>query len=581
MFGREKKKASPAASVQQVHTPPKETAPNTSKSWRFYLILFSLSLLSFISALDGTVIASALPKITNDLSAADSYVWIANSFLVSQTVIQPLCAQLCNIFGRRTPMFVSIALFMLGSGIAGGATTSAMLIAGRTVQGLGSGGIMMLVELVICDIVPLRERGKYLGMVLSSAAVAAVLGPVLGGALATANWRWIFYLNLPIAGVTMVIMVMFLRLHHEKETTWTRALLRIDWVGSLIFIGSLCSLLIGVISGGSKFPWSSWRVILPIVLGVVGWVAFHLYEWKPPRFCKEVSIPPRIFANRTSAAAFYIDFVSSILLVWVGFFWPFYFQALKGSSPLRSGINFIPFEAFLIVTAGIAGGLLTKFGRYRRLHFFGFCLSIIGPGLNIMLTSTTPRVSWVVFQMVDAIGRAFLLPTVLPAIMASLPDSDAAVATGMYSFLRSFGFVWGITIPGIIFNAQFDHHSHMISDSAVRLQLGGGRAYEAVGGTYIHSLEPMVRQQVLSAYREALKAVWMGAVAFGCTGLLAVFVEKHIPLRTQLDTQFGMEAASQQVAQDREKQVLAPSGVGGGAEERAQGDRVERAVLDT
>ncbi|KAF7950962.1 uncharacterized protein EAE97_002514 [Botrytis byssoidea] len=400
---------SPPDSVLQTQ---EESMPNTPKSWQFYLILFSPSFISFVAALDGSIIATALPKITNDLSAADNYVWIANFFLIAQTVVQPLYAQICNIFGRRTPMFASISLFMLGSGIAGGSNSSTMLIAGRTVQGLGSGGIMMLVELIICDIVPLRERGKYLGIVMSSTAIAAILGPAIGGALATANWRWLFYLNLPIAGVTMVFMAISLRLNHEKESTWARALLRIDWVGNFIFIASLCSLLVGLIFGGSVFSWSSLR--------------------------------------------------------WVCFFWPVFFQAIKGTSPLRAGTNFIPYEAFLIVTAGMAGGILSKFGHYRPLHLIGFVLSILGPGLNIMLSNTTPRVSWVIFQMVDAIGRGILLPTVLPAIMASLPDSEVATATGVDSFLRSFGFIWGITIPGIIFNAQFDRYSIRISDPAVR-----------------------------------------------------------------------------------------------------------------
>ncbi|KAF4630703.1 hypothetical protein G7Y89_g7434 [Cudoniella acicularis] len=485
-------------------------APSTSKSWKFYLILLSLTFICFVSSLDGSIIATALPHITNEISAADNYVWIANSFLVAQTVVQPLCAQLANIFGRRNPMIISISVFALGSGIAGGAKDSAMLIAGRTVQGLGAGAIFMLVEIIVCDLVPLRERGKYLGIVISSSAIGAIIGPVVGGTLADANWRWIFYLNLPSAGITIAVTVAFLRLHHEKESTWKGAFLRVDWVGSLIFIASLCSLLIGLVFGSSVFPWSSRRVIFPILLGAIGWAGFHFYEWKPPHFCREVLVPPRIFGNRTSAAGFYIDFISSTLLQWMCFFWPFYFQALQGASPLRAGINFIPYETFLIMTAAGAGAILTKLGHYRPMHLLGFCLSIIGPGLNIMLSPTTPKAVWVIFQMVDAVGRALLLPTVLPAIMASLPDSDVASATGMYAFLRSFGFVWGITIPGIIFNTQFKRHSSLISDLSVRQELSGGRAYQFVGGTYVQSLTPDVQQEAISVYREALKAVWVG-----------------------------------------------------------------------
>jgi MFS family permease len=518
-----------------------EVTASSTKNWRFYLILIALSFICFLSSLDGSIIAIALPRITQDLSGADNYVWIANSFLVAQTVIQPPCAQICNIFGRRWPLIFLIAVFALGSGVAGGAKDVTSIIAGRTVQGLGSGGIFMLVELIICDLVPLRERGKYLGMVMSSSAIGAIIGPVVGGALATANWRWIFYLNLPIAGVTMIIMAIFLRLRHRKEPSWKRALLRIDWIGNALFVTSLCSLLIGLIFGGTVFPWSSWRVVLPIVLGAIGWISFHVYEWKPPKFCAEPSIPSHIFGNRTSNAAFYIDFVSAMLLQWVCFFWPIYFQGVKGTSPLKAGIYFIPFEAFLIIIAAVAGGILSKLGHYRPLHLLGFSLSILGPGLNIMLTATTPKITWVVFQALDAIGRAFLLPTVLPAVLASLSDKDTASATGMYSFLRSFGFIWGVTIPGIIFNTQFDRHSSRISDAQIRQEMGGGRAYERVSGAYVQSLTPSLQAEVVSVYLEALKAVWIGAVAFGVTGILAVLVEKHIPLRTEMTTEFGID----------------------------------------
>jgi MFS family permease len=359
-------------------------------------------------------------------------------------------------------------------------------------------------------------------MVMSTSAVGAITGPVVGGALASAHWRWIFYINIPISGAIIFTMLIFLHLKHEKAPTWYTALEKVDWIGNIVFISSLCSLLIGIVSGGVLFPWSSWRIVLPIVLGSCGWAAFHIYEAMGSTLCPEPSVPPRIFRNQTSAAALYISFMSSMLLQWVCFFWPIYFQGIQGTSPLHAGINFIPYEAFLIVTAAVAGVILSRFGSYRTLHLLGFGLSITGPGLNIMLSQSTPKSVWVVFQCVDAIGRGMLLPTVLPAVMASLPDSDAAAATGMYSFLRSFGFVWGVTIPGAIFNTQFERQASRISDIRVRHELGSGRAYQAVSGAYIKALSPDVHAEVLSVYHDALRVVWITAVGFGATGLVAV-----------------------------------------------------------
>jgi hypothetical protein len=158
-----------------------------------------------------------------------------------------------------------------------------------------------------------------------------------------------------------------------------------------------------------------------------------------------------------------------------------------------------------------------------------------------MLSCTTLKAVWVVFQMVDAIGRGLLLPTVLPAIMASLPRSNIVAATGMHSFLRSFGFVWGVTIPGTTFNTQFDCHASRIRDVKVRQELGSGRAYQSVSRSYLKTLSPTSHREVLSVYQDALKAVRIAALAFGATGFVAVAIEKHIPLRTELDTKYGME----------------------------------------
>lgn len=181
-------KAPTSSEIPAIQGAPSSTDTKAGKPWQFWVIIFSLCLIVFTAALDGSIIAIALPQITNKVpDAAEQYIWIASCFLLAQTVAQPPTAQLCNIFGRRNPMLISITTFAVGSGLAGAANSARMLIAGRTIQGLGSGGIMLLVELIVCDIAPMRERGKYLGIVLSTSAVGAIIGPVVGGALAEGN----------------------------------------------------------------------------------------------------------------------------------------------------------------------------------------------------------------------------------------------------------------------------------------------------------------------------------------------------------------------------------------------------------
>ena len=522
----------------------------SSRGWRFWTAILSLNFIGFVATLEGTVLGTALPRITQEIKTSGStdYVWMASSFALAQTVVQPPLAQICNIFGRRNPMVLSIVLFALGSGISGGANESGMFIAGRTIQGIGSGGILLLVELIVCDLVPLRERGKYLGIVLSSSAVGAVVGPVIAGALVEADWRWIFYLNLPICGLVIFMMIFSVRLRHRTAASWTTSLARVDWIGSILFVTSLCSLLVGLIFGGTdaKFAWDSWRVILPIVLGVVGWIVFHIYE--TTSFCKEPTIPSILFSNRTSIIGFFLVFDASILMQWVAFFLPIYFQGVRQVSPLKSGINFLPFQVFLIPAASITGAILSKTGKYKPLHLAGFVLCTLGLGLLTLLDDHTPTAEWVVFEAIVAFGQALLIPTILPAVQASLAESEVASSVGLYSFLRSFGWFWGITIPSIVFNNRWDQLDARIADPNVRISLAGGQAYHSAG---VHpSWSQATVAQVVGVYTDTMKTLWYAAIVPAGVGFFAVFLEKSLTLRDTLDTEFGLDQGKEEVSRE-------------------------------
>ncbi|KAL5389728.1 hypothetical protein DPSP01_002220 [Paraphaeosphaeria sporulosa] len=510
--------------------PPQASTPSESTSHKkrlaFWLVIASLCSIAFTSSLDGSIIAIALAEISSALSSEDQYVLVANCFLLAQTVVQPTFAQLCDIFGRRWPMIVTVMIFALGSGIAGGAKNTTTMIAGRTVQGLGSGGIMLMVELIVCDLVPLKERGTYLGIVLSTAALGAISGPVVGGAIAQRDWRWCFYINSPICALVLPVLIFNLRIRHHK-ISWSRLFTRVDWIGNTVFIGSMTAILVALFYGGTVYPWSSWRIITPLVIGTVGWATFHVSS--------SIELPRQL----------YMMFTTSLALQLVCFFWPLYFLAVRGTSLMRTGVYFMPFMFIMIPVSAIAGLLCSKTGQYHWLHCIGFVLTTLGPGLNLLLTAATPKATWAIFQVVDALGRACILSTTLPAVLAPLPEEDTATATGMNSFLRSFGFVWGITIPSVIFNNRFDRMSWKIQDDAVRAALQGGRAYQLSTGAFLKTLSSQTQSQVFEVYLDALKAVWLAAVAFGASGLVAVGVEKHVPLRTYLDTDYGLDTGNE------------------------------------
>ncbi|KAH8773845.1 major facilitator superfamily domain-containing protein [Diaporthe sp. PMI_573] len=519
--------------------PQHTTVSSFKPDWRFWLIYVSLCLVTFASAVDNTIVFTALPTITRALGGGSQYVWIANSYVIASTAIQPLCGQLSNVLGRRGPSLFFVALFALGSGIAGGANGVGMLIAGRTIQGIGCGGIFVLLDIIVCDLVPLRERGKYLGPMLAAGGLGSALGPLIGGALTEASWRWVFYITLPFSGLTLVTMVAFLRLHHVRDASWKQSLVRVDLPGNLLFIASITAVLLGLIMGGKDYPWASWHIILPLVLGFVGWVLFHVYQMSP--WCKEPSIPPWLFANRTSAVGFILSFLSGVLLEWVVYWYPLYFQALLGKSPLMSGVDTLPFNVLLMPAAMVSGILMSKTGTYRPLHVAAYVLLSLGLGLSSMLDATSSTAEWAIFQIILALGLGCTFVTLLPAIQAALPESDVATATATYSFFRSFGFIWGVTIPSLILDNHINNGLSSVDDADVRDQLAGGGAYQFAAYGGVQALPDGVRQQVTALYSGTFKTTWLAALAFSLLGFLLVFVEKHVEMRKELDTEFGME----------------------------------------
>lgn len=510
---------------------PEEKPAPTPKSLKFWSVFFALCLLGLSTALEATIVTTALPTILQSIpSVGGQYPWVGNAFLLSSAAIQPFIGQLASLFGRRYPLIFLTVAFILGSGIAGGATGPGALIGGRTVQGLGAGGILVLIDVVVCDLVPaLHERAKFLGLVRITGAIGSSVGPIVGGAIANKDWRWCFWLNLITGGVALVYLVLFLRVEgdEEKQKDWRAGLKKIDYVGTVIFMGSVTAVLLGLLMGGVLFPWGSANVIVPIVIGFVGWVAFHLYE----SFGRVPSpvVPSALFSTRTSAAGFGLAFDGALLLYWVIWFLPVYFQGVLGASPLQSGVNQLPLNLFLVPSGVVAGGVMGKTGgKYKVQHFLGFALISLGVGLFTLLGPDSHKAMWAIFQIITAVGLGIVLVTILPAIQVALGQRvDVAKSTAMYAFVRSFGGIWGVTIPSIIFNGQVDALLGRVSDVAVRGQLVDGQAYGFASRGAVQRLPDGVREEVLGVYTDALKTVWQVGLGFALAGFLCVFAVKQ------------------------------------------------------
>ncbi|CAD6446131.1 2b786199-f3c9-4435-9480-7ab88f4ac46b [Sclerotinia trifoliorum] len=517
------------------------SSPANVKTWRYWGVIIALCIVSLLVALEGTVVSTALPSITKELGGGETYVWVINAYFLSSTAFQPLYGQTANIFGRRWLIISAVALFILGSGIAGGAHSMTMLIAGRTVQGIGGGGCSMMIDMIICDLVPLRERGSVMGYIFGAATVATALGPFIGGILVQkSSWRWVFYINIPVASLGLLLIVLFLHVKWQKERTLMQKLRRVDFAGNAVFIAATISILIALTNAGTVYSWSNWRTILPIVLGFAGLGVFVLYEWSG--YCAEPTLPPVLFTNRTSATGFALTMLHAMFLYWEIYFLPVYFQAVCGSSPARSGVQLLPTVINLMVFAGVGGVLMEKLGRYLPLHAAAFALMTLGFGLFTLLDRHSSTAEWVIFQIIYAAGAGLPIGTLLPSVQAELKEEYTATATGTWAVLRSFGTIWGIAVSAAIFNNRFVHLIGNIDDQMTRAALSGGRAYELATKAFMSTLDTnqRLKGQVTEVYTESLKLTWQVAIALAGFGFLLVFLQREVTLRTELETEFGL-----------------------------------------
>ncbi|KAF4336325.1 multidrug transporter (major facilitator family) [Fusarium beomiforme] len=524
--------------TQDVTTKKKKPAFN--RGYSFWMTMLTLVMATLLVSLEATVVITSLPTIVESLNLGSSYIWVTNVFFLTTACVQPLFGQLCNLWGRKKVMMFIFATYTLGSGIAGGANGGAMLIAGRAIQGIGSGGVSMVNDVVISDLVPLRYRGNYVAILLLVATIGFAVGPFLGGIIVeNTTWRWVFYLNLPIGGVAIVVTYFFLNLQYDRTQSTMDKLRRIDYIGNAILIASSVSILIALTWAGPVYPWSNARILAPLIIGLLGLVGFVIYE--ASGIPSEPVMPIRLFPGRTSYIVYINTFLNMLLVQWCYFFLPLYFQAVKLSTPPRSGVQMLPVALIAIPGAALSAVVLTKWGKYKMLHVSGFFLMTLGVGLLGFLHEDSPPAAWILLQFIPAIGSGFLLNTLLPAFQASTDEADQAAATGNWTFMRSFGSVWGVAIAGSIFNTYTKRYSHMIDNELAREMLSSGDSYQSATRAFVMQFEEAIQTQIRHVFMLSLEKVYVISVAFGGLAWVLSLFEKDVPLRKELDTQYGLD----------------------------------------
>ncbi|KAK5677788.1 hypothetical protein LTS10_009671 [Elasticomyces elasticus] len=417
-------------------------ATTFTPGWRFYLAFISLLVITLMAALDATSLAVAIPRITSALhGTAIEGFWSATSFLLTSTVFQPVFGSFSDIFGRKPMILISLFCFGLGAILAAVAHGSmALMLVGRSVQGVGGGGVLVLTEIVITDLVPLRFRGQYFSLMGAMWAIGSVSGPLVGGAFSVGPklWRWIFWINLPFLAVGTPLVIIFLNLKF-KQTTIMQQLRRIDWVGAVLFIGSTTGFLIPLTWGGVMYSWSSWRTLVPLIISAAGLVAFVVWEEK---YAADPLIRISIVKNRTVALTYAGDFLQGLLLWCNLYFMPLYFQAVKGQSSIMSAVDLFP-GTFTVAPAAIVVGIL--------ISKSGWTLVLIGMATRVVLHVHASTATWVIVNLISGIGLGMLIPSLTFAVQAAVPNKDQAYGVSLFTFFRAFGQCVGVAIGGAIF----------------------------------------------------------------------------------------------------------------------------------
>jgi len=486
--------------------------------------------------------------------------------LLCSTIFQPSFASFSHIFGRKPLILVALTFFLVGAIVAGVAHSFAILLVGRSIQGIGGGGLIALTEIVVTDLVPLRIRGKWFGIISGMWSLGSVTGPIIGGAFAQeVSWRWIFYINLPIIGVAFIFVPLFLRSNFAPANLAFQ-LRRVDWIGCVLFIASTTSFLIPITWGGVSYAWSSWHTLVPLLLGLLGLICFILYE---ACVAAEPLIPLTIFQNRTAAVNYLGTIIHGMILWSLLFYLPLYYEAVKSFSPIHAGLALFP-QTFTVAPAAVVVGILVSLtGRYRWAIWSGWVFTLAGTGLLYLLDVHTTTVCWIFLNLVSGFGTGMLFSGMAFGIQASATNRDLAFAVAMFSFFRAFGQAIGVAVGGTVFQntmkkkllaypALAPKAEEYSRDAASLVQIIKGFSTAGAAASGEHVGNEVVRAQLVQAYADSLKVVWVTMCGLAAVALVASAATKGLDLNRPLETEQGFwehEGEKEKGGGDVEKRI--------------------------
>jgi len=483
------------------------------------LVFGGLLLVMFLAALDQTIVATALPTIVGDLGGLKHISWVVTAYLLAQTVVTPLYGKLGDMYGRKIILQGALIIFLAGSALCGLSQSLDELIAFRALQGLGGGGLMVSAQAAIGDVVPPRERGRYVGLFGAVFGLASVAGPLLGGFLTTnLSWRWIFYVNLPLGIIAMFVLAATLpsmaeRVHHN-----------IDYIGTALLAAGLSAIVLASSLGGVSFGWGS-----PVIvgLGAGGVLALAVFLWFE-RHASEPVLPPRLLSNRVFVVTSAVGFVVGFALFGAVTYLPLFLQVVKGASPTGSGLQLVPLMGGLLITSIASGQVITRSGHYKPFPIAGTAVMALGLYLLSTLDTASSEAMIVAFMFVLGLGLGMVMQVLVLAVQNAVEYSDLGVATSGATLFRSMGGSLGTSVLGAIFaNRLSSELKSTLPAAAASHAASGGE----VNPQQIKHLPAALHAGYLHAFTTSLSSVFLVAAAISVAAFVLTWFIRELPLR--------------------------------------------------
>jgi EmrB/QacA subfamily drug resistance transporter len=481
------------------------------------IILPGLLLAMLLAMLDQLVVGTALPRIVGDLGGATHLSWVVTAYVLTSTITTPFYGKLGDMYGRKKFFIAAIIIFLAGSALSGLSSSMAELITFRAIQGLGAGGLMVGAMATIGEIVPPRERGKYMSYFMVVMMLATVGGPLVGGWITTAfSWRWIFYINLPLGGAALVYLIAVMKLPARRVKH------RIDYTGGILLGVVATAIILLATWGGTEYQWGSWEIIGLLVLALAALACFLAAE----RRAAEPMLPLHVFKIRNFSVTMVLTFLVGLGLFGAMTFLPFYQQTVQGASPTVSGLLMTPLMVGSAATSILAGVLTSKTGKYRMFPIIGGLVMAIGMFMLSRIGVTTSRWTTGIDYVVLGLGMGLLMQMMSLIAQNSVELKDMGVASSARMFFQQMGGSLGVAAFGAIF-------AHKLTESMGNAASAAGTRFNSASldPTTVTTLPPAVREVVFNGIAHAVQTVFLWVTPASVLVFLLALLIKEVPLR--------------------------------------------------